>query len=175
MTQTNTRKLTTKAPAAMKTSARSVRFSHFPLLGCLTQRNAKRHAHGRNSAEIRRFFRFSSPKSASRFQGGILGRPSGGLPVCLGGSGRHVPKTLELGTTGHQFNSPRKVRESVFANRIRKPVFRLNCVIGFSEHIVWPEAQGFMLNRPEAPVSFYVPLRKTTRDAATPFPVPFYK
>ena len=133
-----------------------------PLTGCLTQRNVKRHAHGRNSAEIRRFFRFSSPKSASRFQGEILGRPSGGLPVCLGGSGRHVPKTLELGTTGHQFNSPRKVRESVFANRIRKPVFRLNCVIGFSEHIVWPEAQGFMLNRPEAPVSFYVPLRKTT-------------
>jgi hypothetical protein len=80
----------------------------------------------------------------------------------LTGVGRDVPKTLELGTTGRRLDIPGKVQESVFANRIRKPVFRLTLVIGFSEHVAWPEAQGSGLSRAGVPVSLYVPLRKTT-------------
>ena len=78
------------------------------------------------------------------------------------GVGWRVPKTLDLGTTRHWLNIPGRALENGFVNRIRKPTFPLNLVEGFSEHIAWPEAHGSKLNRPGVPVSFYVPLRKTT-------------
>lgn len=40
------------------------------------------------------------------------------------GADRCVPKTLELGTTGYQPNTPGKPLEIVFQNCVRKPVFR---------------------------------------------------
>ena len=49
--------------------------------------------------------------------------------------GRCVPKTLDLGTTTYQLDTLGKAPKNVFINRIRKPVFRLNSAIGFSEHI----------------------------------------
>ena len=74
-----------------------------------------------------------------------------------------VPKTLEFRTTGRRLNTLGKVPKNVSVNCIRKPAFRLSRVVGFSEHVAWPEAQGFWLSQPRAPVSFYVPLRKTTQ------------
>ena len=117
-----------------------------------------------NSAVLADFRARILPRvSRARFGGS---RPAV-LPECSDYDRRPVSKTLDWRTTGCPLNIPGKAQETVFINCVRKLVFRLNAVRGFTERIGWLAERGSGLKRPGAPVSFHVPLRKTTPITST--------
>ena len=86
------------------------------------------------------------------------------MPLQSKGCG--VRKTLELGTTGYKSDVSGKAQKIVFQNDVRKPVFRCNRGRELKERICSPAVQSLGSERSQRPMSFYVPLRKTTRLSA---------